>query len=1036
MIQPTNCNQQEACRPSYVGDGNAGVLPVWGYGACSTRGKRIVANRECRRNGHRQQQSIQQGTSAVPLHLVCANCLQSPTPVTTLQSQQPTTADLRQRRRVRAYAADVSGASWPFTYDPVYGLPVVNDVATYSAVLRGIREGQVAELLWFQAPDLASRTLLEGRCLVRYHNGRVQQSAVPRVDSRVVEAMRAAGVKASLIPLEPRQGGGRVGQHSAVLDNQGQWPAVGDVFDDDAPYSHPFARWYQRHVAFPQQAPVSRRRGPQVAPTVSQLYLLPGEEKDRAARLQAQMDATQAELDVAQRMDTEEWDEYLAGGKPAFRGETQPGEEPQAQVAKRSWTNNIQISQETQALIIRWVPILGPLLGSAFIIGLYMLSRLVKGDLTDRMNMMNQEDEKRKKSQLKEVRTAFLEEELPALVAKGITLEEAQKRTAAINKRLGAKLQIGEQELASTWEACQLLLKEGADLSGGSTSASAASKLLAEEDARQEAAVRQSGAEGGGDGQGGGNDMDALMEMGKLNTARIRKATDPKIMEVKKRVRQARRALKRESKVQLSDEVIFFDDVAGNAEAKVQLAEVVDFFNQPQKFKASGARAPKGVLLVGSPGNGKTLMARAVAGESGVAFISSSASEFIEMYMGLGAARVRDVFQTARKLAPCIIFIDELDAVGRARRGGGGGGGNDERDNTVNQLLAELDGFEAEQQGIVVMAATNRKDVLDSALTRPGRFDRSIEVRRPDFQGRLEAVKVHLRDKPIAPDIDYRELASLSGGMSGAQVAGMCNAGAFLASREGRTEVRMEDLRRAADMSKYGVRPEVNSFLSPARRQRLALVEAGICLVASLLPAIEPVDYVTALPSARSPVGRTVLKPNVGRYTTGVWTKRYLREQLLLALAGRAAEELVMGRDELSSLHQYRLMLARQIAHKLLNAGMSDHPDFANLRALGDQHLDPSFEPGRYQVTTVQTDYNQTRSEWVDVDMEMHALLNDSYSAVKNMVERNRACLDRLAELLNERTRVEGDEIRAVVEQLGCKEDLVVREEAKQFAFL
>ncbi|KAL6745810.1 hypothetical protein V8C86DRAFT_1657986 [Haematococcus lacustris] len=987
------------------------------------------------------------------------------------KSQQPTTADLRQRRRVRAYAADAStsqqeqanspgaslaappagplgsalrsrlqqlvpslppavqevlrplthphpqltaaqqlhvpplpeqnngtltGGSWPFTYDPVYGLPVVNDVATYSAVLRGIREGQVAELLWFQAPDLASRTLLEGRCLVRYHNGRVQQSAVPRVDSRVVEAMRAAGVKASLIPLEPR-----------------------DVFDDDAPYSHPFARWYQRHVAFPQQAPVSRRRGPQVAPTVSQLYLLPGEEKDRAARLQAQMDATQAELDVAQRMDTEEWDEYLAGGKPAFRGETQPGEEPQAQVAKRSWTDNIQISQETQALIIRWVPILGPLLGSAFIIGLYMLSRLVKGDLTDRMNMMNQEDEKRKKSQLKEVRTAFLEEELPALVAKGITLEEAQKRTAAINKRLGAKLQIGEQELASTWEACQLLLKEGADLSGGSTSASAASKLLAEEDARQEAAVRQSGAEGGGDGQGGGNDMDALMEMGKLNTARIRKATDPKIMEVKKRVRQARRALKRESKVQLSDEVIFFDDVAGNAEAKVQLAEVVDFFNQPQKFKASGARAPKGVLLVGSPGNGKTLMARAVAGESGVAFISSSASEFIEMYMGLGAARVRDVFQTARKLAPCIIFIDELDAVGRARRGGGGGGGNDERDNTVNQLLAELDGFEAEQQGIVVMAATNRKDVLDSALTRPGRFDRSIEVRRPDFQGRLEAVKVHLRDKPIAPDIDYRELASLSGGMSGAQVAGMCNAGAFLASREGRTEVRMEDLRRAADMSKYGVRPEVNSFLSPARRQ-----------------PIEPVDYVTALPSARSPVGRTVLKPNVGRYTTGVWTKRYLREQLLLALAGRAAEELVMGRDELSSLHQYRLMLARQIAHKLLNAGMSDHPDFANLRALGDQHLDPSFEPGRYQVTTVQTDYNQTRSEWVDVDMEMHALLNDSYSAVKNMVERNRACLDRLAELLNERTRVEGDEIRAVVEQLGCKEDLVVREEAKQFAFL
>lgn len=222
--------------------------------------------------------------------------------------------------------------------------------------------------------------------------------------------------------------------------------------------------------------------------------------------------------------------------------------------------------------------------------------------------------------------------------------------------------------------------------------------LPALQEAKERAAAQKEVNDGGAEP----SQEDAAMEMGKLNTARVRKAIDPKILEVKRRVRQARRSLKRESKVQLSDEIIFFDDVAGNEQAKVELLEVVDFFRKPEKFRSSGAKVPKGVLLVGPPGNGKTLMARAVAGESGVAFISSSASEFIEMYMGLGAARVRDLFNTARSLAPCIIFIDELDAVGRARRG------NDERDNTVNQLLTELDGFEADTSGIVVMAATNR----------------------------------------------------------------------------------------------------------------------------------------------------------------------------------------------------------------------------------------------------------------------------------------------------------------------------------------
>ncbi|KAG2434013.1 hypothetical protein HYH02_012473 [Chlamydomonas schloesseri] len=414
-------------------------------------------------------------------------------------------------------------------------------------------------------------------------------------------------------------------------------------------------------------------------------------------------------------------------------------------------------------------------------------------------------------------------------------------------------------------------------------------------------------------------------------------------------------------------------------------------------------------------------------GESGVAFISSSAAEFIEMYMGLGAARVRDLFNTARSVAPCIIFIDELDAVGRQRQGGGRS--NDERDNTVNQLLTEMDGFEAEQQGIVVMGATNRKDVLDAALTRPGRFDRSIEVRRPDFQGRLEAVKVHLRDKPVAVEIDYVSLASLMGGMSGAQIAGVANTACFLASRDGRTEVNQTDLTLAVEQAKYGRAYDQSRFVGAGRKKRFAVMEASIALAATLLPAMEPVEYVTIIPSTRSPLGRTVLKPHVGRYTTGVWTYRYLREQLLVALAGRAGEELVLGRDELSSLNQHRLQMARQIAWKIMNSGMSSHPDYEHIRGLGANYFDGSSEPGRFQQTTIVMDANQTRTEAVDADMEVEGLLNGGYKQVFELLVRNRAALDALTELLLEREKVSGEEVVQVVEELGHPADLAVRQQ-------
>jgi len=908
----------------------------------------------------------------------------------------------------------LKGGRWPFTYDPVYGLPVVGEVRTYGAVLRGVREGRVAELLWFPADKNPSQAPVSGRCLVRYVDGGVAQSVIPPSDLRMREAMRAHAVKATVLPPEPRE-----------------WV-------NDGPWGNSLGRWYKANVEYFESQDELARRGPRVGPTdVETVNALPEWSDARQQLIDRDVAEYEAIVASALRLDTEDWDAYVKAGPGGgfSRDEAAKYDAMQAPPEKQlGWADKIMVNQEMQAMIMRYVPIVGPIFGSAFIIGLYMLSRLVKGDLTDRMKMMSQEEDKRKRTQLKEARLAFLEEELPALVAKGATLAQAQAKAKEINAKLGSKLEISDTEVAQTYEACVGLLKEGLDIAGASTSSSAADRILAEEEAREKATAQKAAQEGADGGGGEQSDMDALMEMGKLNTARIRKATDPKIMDVKRRVRQARRALKRESKVQLNDEIIFFDDVAGNAEAKVELLEIVDFFRKPEKFKSSGAKAPKGVLLVGPPGNGKTLMARAVAGESGVAFISCSASEFIEMYMGLGAARVRDVFQTARKLAPCIIFIDELDAVGRARRGGGAG--NDERDNTVNQLLTEMDGFEAEQQGIVVMGATNRMDVLDAALTRPGRFDRAIEVRRPNFQGRLEAVKVHLRDKPIAHDIDYAALAALTGGMSGAQIAGVCNTSSFIASREGRTEITQADMRAAVEQSKYGRASDVHKFVSPLRKKRMAVMEGSISLVATLLPAIEPVDYVTIMPSAKSPIGRTVLKPNIGRYTTGMWTKRYLREQLLVALAGRAGEELVYGVDELSSLNQHRLMLARQIATKMLNAGMSDHPDFSNLRTLGDQWLDGSSEVGRFTTYTITHDNNQTRSEWVDTDLEMEALLNDSYARVKEMLARNRAALDVLVDSLVAQERMEGSQVAEIVEKHCVAQDIEARKEAQQVALL
>ncbi|KAG2487345.1 hypothetical protein HYH03_014060 [Edaphochlamys debaryana] len=924
------------------------------------------------------------------------------------------------------------GGRYPFMYDNVYGLPVVRQVATYGEVLEGLRSGRITDVLWFQIPPqsdgaggwLSARADPEGRCLLVYVGGQVKQSVIPHGEPRIQQAIAEHGATARFIPLEPRyrpelkavrQAGRTAPSASSLAQSTGSWaleqqPETGLQVEPEEGYRRgaevgPNALDALREYGGPGAVEAAVRQSEEVAAAEVAALLA-----QREAWLSAK-EAAEAEARAARQQ---------AAGGGGGGGEAQG-------FSVGAWLDSIQLTNEQQAMVLKYVPILGPVLGSAFIIGLYLLARLIKGDLTDRLKMMDSEAEKKKKTALKEARIAFLEEEVPGMVARGATLDDIRKRCASLNGRLGSKLAIADSEVVSTYEACRTLLSEGVDLSAASSSAATGALAQMESDERKAAATQ---AEGGGDDGG----MNALMEMGKLNTARIRKATDPKIMDVKKRVRDVRRKLKRESKVQLSDEIIFFDDIAGNKQAKVELMEVVDFFRTPEKFKSSGARAPKGVLLVGPPGNGKTLMARAVAGESGVAFISSSAAEFIEMYMGLGAARVRDLFNTARSVAPCIIFIDELDAVGRQRQGGGRS--NDERDNTVNQLLTEMDGFEAEQQGIVVMGATNRKDVLDAALTRPGRFDRSIEVRRPDFQGRLEAVKVHLRDKPVSEEIDYVTLASLMGGMSGAQIAGVANTACFLASREGRVEVVQSDLQAAIEQAKYGKQYDQSRFVGADRKRRFAVMEAGISLAATLLPAMEPVDYVTIVPSTRSPLGRTVLKPNVGRYTTGVWTYRYLCEQLKVALAGRAAEELVLGRDELSSLNQHRLQMARQIAWKMINSGMSDHPDYEHIRGLGSNFFDPSSEPGRFTQTTVTLDFNQTRTEQIDVDLEVEQRLNGSYKEVLELLRRNRTALDELTDRLLQKEKLQGEEVVEVVELMADEADLRHRAEWADYELL
>ncbi|KXG74528.1 ATP-dependent zinc metalloprotease FtsH [Fervidicola ferrireducens] len=442
---------------------------------------------------------------------------------------------------------------------------------------------------------------------------------------------------------------------------------------------------------------------------------------------------------------------------------------------------------------------------------------------------------------------------------------------------------------------------------------------------------------------------------------------------------------------------VTFKDVAGVDEAKEELQEVVEFLKHPKKFIELGARIPKGVLLVGPPGTGKTLLARAVAGEAGVPFFSISGSDFVEMFVGVGAARVRDLFEQAKKNAPCIVFIDEIDAVGR-QRGAGLGGGHDEREQTLNQLLVEMDGFTI-NEGIIIIAATNRPDILDPALLRPGRFDRQIVVDRPDVKGREEILKVHARNKPLAEDVDLGVLARRTPGFTGADLENLMNEAALLAARRNKKKITMEELEEAITRVVAG--PEKKSRIMTERERRLvAYHEAGHAVVAELLPNVDPVHEVSIIPRGRAG-GYTLILPKEDRF---FMSKSELLDHVTHLLGGRASEELVL--KEVSTGAQNDLERATEIARRMvMEYGMSE-----TLGPMTLGHKQEEVFLGR----DLARGRNYSEEVAAAIDKEVRNIIDKCYSRAKTLLSENINKLHKVAEALLEREKLSEEEFREV----------------------
>ena len=443
---------------------------------------------------------------------------------------------------------------------------------------------------------------------------------------------------------------------------------------------------------------------------------------------------------------------------------------------------------------------------------------------------------------------------------------------------------------------------------------------------------------------------------------------------------------------------ITFKDVAGVDEAKEELREIIEFLREAQKFQKLGGRIPKGVLLVGPPGTGKTLLARAVAGEANVPFFSISGSDFVEMFVGVGASRVRDLFEQGKKNAPCIIFIDEIDAVGR-HRGAGLGGGHDEREQTLNQLLVEMDGFES-NEGVILMAATNRPDVLDPALLRPGRFDRRVVVNRPDVRGREEILRVHTRKIPLSDDVDLSILARGTPGFSGADLANMVNEAALAAARQNRKAVLMYDFELAKDKVLMGVERK-SLLLTEAEKKNTAYHEAGHALVAAKLPHSDPLHKVTIIPRGMA-LGLTMQLPTDDRHN---YYKNYLETQIAILMGGRLAEEIFL--DVMSTGAGNDIERATDLARKMVcEWGMSE------LGPLTFGKKEEQIFLGR--EIAQHRDYSEDTA--IKIDQEVRKLVNNGYNTAKQILNDNKETLDKIAKALIEREVLDANEIKLLVD--------------------
>ena len=461
---------------------------------------------------------------------------------------------------------------------------------------------------------------------------------------------------------------------------------------------------------------------------------------------------------------------------------------------------------------------------------------------------------------------------------------------------------------------------------------------------------------------------------------------------------------KSKARVQMEPQTqVTFGDVAGIEGAKLELNEVVDFLKNADRFTAIGAKIPKGVLLVGPPGTGKTLLARAVAGEAGVPFFSISGSEFVEMFVGVGASRVRDLFEQAKANAPCIVFIDEIDAVGR-QRGAGLGGGNDEREQTLNQLLTEMDGFEG-NTGIIIIAATNRPDVLDAALLRPGRFDRQVVVDRPDYAGRKEILNVHSRGKTLAQDVDLDKIARRTPGFTGADLANLLNEAAILAARRNLTEISMDEINDAIDRVLAGPEKK-NRVMSEKRKTLVAYHEAGHALVGALMPDYDPVQKISIIPRGRAG-GLTWFTPSEDRMESGLYSRAYLQNQMAVALGGRLAEEIIFGEEEVTTGASNDLQQVARVARQMVTRfGMSDR---LGPVALGRQNGNVFL--GR----DIASDRDFSDETAAAIDEEVRNLVEQAYRRAKEVLVNNRAILDQLAQMLVEKETVDAEELQNIL---------------------